>query len=151
MEPITICIDFDGTCVTHEFPNVGKDIGAVPVLKKLVEQGHKLVLFTMRSDMQKGTAKKGSLGWDNPEDLHLKTNVLEDAVNWFIQHDIPLFGINVNPEQKEWTASPKAYGQIYIDDAALGCPLKFDKNMCKRPFVDWEAIEELLTYYKILS
>jgi len=26
-----ICIDFDGTCVTHEFPKVGKDIGAVPV------------------------------------------------------------------------------------------------------------------------
>jgi len=33
-----ICIDFDGTCVTHEFPKVGKDIGAVPVLKKLVTQ-----------------------------------------------------------------------------------------------------------------
>lgn len=30
-----IVIDFDGTCVTHEFPLVGKDIGAVPVLKKL--------------------------------------------------------------------------------------------------------------------
>ena len=32
-----ICVDFDGTCVTHEFPKVGKDIGAVPVLKKLVD------------------------------------------------------------------------------------------------------------------
>lgn len=25
---ICINIDFDGTCVTHEFPNVGKSIGA---------------------------------------------------------------------------------------------------------------------------
>ena len=41
-----IVIDFDGTCVTHEFPLVGKDIGAIPVLKKLVENGHNLILFT---------------------------------------------------------------------------------------------------------
>lgn len=27
------CIDFDDTCVTHEYPNIGKDIGAIPVLK----------------------------------------------------------------------------------------------------------------------
>lgn len=42
-----IAVDFDGTCVTHEFPKVGRDIGAVPVLRKLVENGHKLILFTM--------------------------------------------------------------------------------------------------------
>lgn len=28
-----IGIDFDGTVVTHDFPKIGKDIGAVPVLK----------------------------------------------------------------------------------------------------------------------
>lgn len=33
-----IAIDFDGTCVTHEYPNIGRDIG--PVLRKLVENGH---------------------------------------------------------------------------------------------------------------
>lgn len=44
-----IAVDFDGTCVTHEFPKVGKDIGAVPVLKKLIEKGHKIILYTMRS------------------------------------------------------------------------------------------------------
>lgn len=43
-----IAVDFDGTCVTHDFPRVGKDIGAVPVLKELVECGHKLILHTMR-------------------------------------------------------------------------------------------------------
>lgn len=40
-----ICIDFDGTCVTHEYPKIGKDIGAVPVLKRLIETGNKLILF----------------------------------------------------------------------------------------------------------
>ena len=28
-----IGIDFDGTCVSHEFPLVGNDIGSVSVLK----------------------------------------------------------------------------------------------------------------------
>lgn len=27
-----IAVDFDGTCVTHEFPKVGKDIGAVTLI-----------------------------------------------------------------------------------------------------------------------
>ena len=44
-----IAIDFDGTCVTHDYPEVGKDIGAVPVLKRLIDAGHKLILHTMRS------------------------------------------------------------------------------------------------------
>lgn len=51
-----IGIDFDGTVVTHDFPKIGKDIGAVPVLKKLVENGHKLILFTMRSDIDEVTS-----------------------------------------------------------------------------------------------
>jgi hypothetical protein len=46
-----IAIDFDGTCVTHEYSKIGKDIGAVPVLKALVENRHQLILFTMRCDM----------------------------------------------------------------------------------------------------
>ena len=50
-----IAVDFDGTCVTHEFPEVGRDIGAVPVLKELVEKGHKIILYTMRSHPDKIT------------------------------------------------------------------------------------------------
>jgi hydroxymethylpyrimidine pyrophosphatase-like HAD family hydrolase len=45
-----IAIDFDGTCVSHEYPLVGKDIGAIPVLKELMSNGHRLILFTMRSN-----------------------------------------------------------------------------------------------------
>ena len=46
---MVIAVDFDGTCTTHEYPSIGKDIGAVPVLKKLVRNGHKLIIWTMRS------------------------------------------------------------------------------------------------------
>lgn len=150
MKRFVICVDFDGTCVTHEFPSVGKEIGASSILKMITDAGHHLVLFTMRSDMQKGRAEKGSLGWENPEALNLKTNVLQDAVNWFKKNNIPLYGINENPKQKEWTNSPKAYGQIYIDDAALGCPLIYDPEFSDRPFVDWVEVAKMLIKLKII-
>ena len=46
-------IDFDGTCVTHEFPNVGKSIGAEKVLKRLTDNGHQLILFTIHLFLMK--------------------------------------------------------------------------------------------------
>lgn len=133
-----ICIDFDGTCVTHEFPKVGKDIGAVPVLKKLVAAGHNLILFTMRSDR----LVKSKIN-DNPEIKDVYGSFLLDAVHWFTKHNIPLYGVNENPQQG-WTTSPKAYAQLYIDDAALGCPLIVDRDKSERPFVNWQLIESWL-------
>jgi len=116
-----IAVDFDGTCVTHDYPEVGKDIGAAPVLRKLVDTGHKIILNTMRSGKE-----------------------LLDAEHWFKLNNISLFGSNINPTQKRWTDSPKVYANLYIDDAALGCPLKMDRNFSNRPYVDWEAIEVYL-------
>ena len=113
-----IAIDFDGTCVTHDYPRIGKEIGATKVLKRLVEAGHKLILNTMRSDKE-----------------------LQDAVNWFKKNGIELYGVNENPIQKRWTNSPKVYAHMYIDDAALGCPLINAPELSNRPFVDWDSID----------
>lgn len=145
-----IAVDFDGTCVTHNFPYVGEDIGAVPVLKKLASAGHKLILFTMRSHKRKGIANPDSLGWKNSDEISLETDVLQDAIDWFFQNGIPLWGINENPIQKNWTASPKPYAQIYIDDVALGCPLIVPDDHYKRPYVDWKEIERLLIKNNII-
>jgi len=133
-----ICIDFDGTCVTHEFPKVGKDIGAAPVLRELVEHGHRLILFTMRSNCTNNTVGSACI----PQ-VH-NGPFLDDAVNWFKANDIPLYGINKNPDQLAWTTSPKAYGQLYIDDASLFCPLRFDREISERPFADWQEIRKQL-------
>lgn len=118
-----ICVDFDGTCVTHVFPEVGKDIGAQRVLERIVAAGHELVLFTMRDG-----------------------EFLDDAVKWFYENKIPLYGINENPTQKEWTQSPKAYCQMYIDDLALGAPIIYEYNdvQCPRGFIDWNEVERIL-------
>lgn len=124
--PSIIAVDFDGTCVTHEYPKIGREIGAVAVLKELVDRGCKLILWTMRSD-----------GRDDG------THPLTDAVNWFKEHGIPLFGVQRNPEQDIWTTSPKAYAKLYIDDAALGAPL-CPGLTGERPFIDWQRVREML-------
>ena len=127
-----IGIDFDGTCVSHEFPLVGNDIGAVSVLKDIVESGNSLILWTMRSDNNKGL-------------------FLAAAVKWFSDNDIPLWGIQRNPSQDSWTSSPKAYCEMYIDDAALGCPLRTDLVISSRPFVDWEEVRKILTNQGVIK
>lgn len=139
-----ILVDFDGTCVSHEFPEIGKDIGSVPVLKRLTDQGHKLILFTMRSDIENPQSK------DDSTIIPKGGTYLTDAVNWFKDNNIPLYGINENPTQKTWTKSPKAYGQLMIDDSALGCPLTGDDEISDRPFVDWECVESILERDNIL-
>ena len=122
-----IAIDFDGTCVTHDYPRIGKEIGATKVLKRLVEAGHKLILNTMRSDKE-----------------------LQDAVNWFKKNGIELYGVNENPTQKRWTNSPKVYAHMYIDDAALGCPLINAPELSNRPFVDWDSVGRKLIQMGII-
>lgn len=71
--------------------------------------------------------------------------------DWFKENGIPLWGINENPKQKEWTSSPKIFANIYIDDAALGIPLKLDEDgHVSRPYVDWERVLNWLVINNIL-
>ena len=134
-----ICIDFDGTCVTHEYPEIGRSIGAESVLKELVEKGHQLILFTMRSD-RVVNALFGKY----------EETFLTDAMDWFKQNEIKLYAVQKNPEQHTWTDSPKAYASLYIDDAALGCPLIVPENSSERPYADWKKIREILVAQSIL-
>ncbi len=121
-----IAVDFDGTVVSHEYPHIGEDIGAVPVLKELVAAGHKLILYTMRSG-----------------------RLLDEARMWFERNGIELYAVNENPEQAGWTSSVKVYANLYIDDCALGCPIRFADGI-RRPFVDWPKVRERLAYDGVL-
>ncbi|MGB2962497.1 MAG: hypothetical protein WBB69_00740 [Anaerolineales bacterium] len=117
-----ICIDFDGTIVDHRFPDIGPPVPkALEWLKKFQEAGAKLILFTMRSN--------GGRSGD----------ALARALQYLEDNGIALYGVNHNPSQVHWTSSPKAYGQIYIDDAAFGCPLIHPEGF-QRPCVDWDIV-----------
>ena len=127
-----IVLDFDGTVVKHRYPDIGEDVGAIPVLRRLVKNGHRLILCSMRSRNSDGV------------------DTLQPAIQWFKDNNIPLYGINENPDQKEWTSSPKIYGEIYIDDAAIGAPLKKDDSDAP-PFIDWGVVSLYLMHYGCLT
>lgn len=122
-----IAIDFDGVCVSNEYPKVGRDIGAVPVLQELTEKDHKLILLTNRDGQ-----------------------TLKDAENWFMAYGLPLYAVNRNPVQWRFSSSAKVYAHLYIDDSALGCPLKKDPEISDKLFIDWDKAREWLIDNKII-
>ena len=121
MTEVVLAVDFDGTCVEHMYPEIGPDVPlAVEVLKWIQDRGGKIILYTMRSGEN-----------------------LDAAVKWFEKRSVKLYGVNSNPSQSAWTQSPKAYAQVYIDDAALGCPL-IPAHSSPRMMVSWAAVRGLL-------
>lgn len=116
---LDIAVDFDGTCVTHAYPEVGYDIGACEVLRSLTAKGHRIILCTMRSG-----------------------DKLAEAVRWFECNGVKLHAVNENPGQERWAASRKIHADIYIDDRALGCPLYEvqDRNGMANRFVNWKRV-----------
>src|SRR5262245_19855617 len=99
-----VAIDFDGTLVDHQFPDIGEELPrAFYWLKEWQRLGAKLLLWTMRSDSSHGPT-------------------LTDAVEYCRKRGVEFFGVNQNPTQT-WSSSPKAYAHVYVDDAAAGCPL----------------------------
>lgn len=115
-------IDFDHTCCISDSKDLKLEKNvphAIESLKTLVEQGHRLILNTCRG-----------------------TGTQEVAEAWFSHYDIPLFGSQSNPEQLEWTDSPKVYAHYYIDDKGLGTPLIEPED--DKPYVDWLRVMEFL-------
>jgi hypothetical protein len=121
-----VCVDFDGTVVDHRYPDIGKPAPeAITWLKRIQSYGAKIILFTMRCDSEE------------------HGNLLSEAVDYLESNGVVLYGVNRNPDQDSWTSSPKAYGHMYVDDAAVGCPLVHPKGF-SRPCVDWKQVGPLL-------
>ena len=133
-----IAVDFEGTCVSKDYPKMGKTIkGAPSTLRKLAKKRHKIILYTLRShlDRNKETSEV------------IKSDTLQEAINWFKERNIPLYAVNENPDQKRWTSSSKLSADIYIDDKSLGVPLKLqDSKLC----VDWKKVRKLLKQRHLL-
>lgn len=119
MNGIAVAVDFDGTIVEHEYPNIGPIVpGAIESMKMFKNMGVKVILNTMRGGKE-----------------------LEEAVQFLKDNGIELDGVN-RADNQDWTSSPKVYAQFYIDDAAIGVPLIHEPN--KRVYVDWEGVSEII-------
>jgi hypothetical protein len=113
-----IAVDWDGTIAEHDYPNMGALIpGSVEYLRVFVEKGAKLILNTMRSGEQ-----------------------LQDAIKLLEENGVKLWSVGKHPEQHVWTTSDKCLADLYIDDAAFGCPHMGLRNERDRERVDWSIV-----------
>ena len=97
-----IAVDFDGTIVEHRYPQIGEEIPfAVETLKMLVQDRHKLILWSVR---------EGEL--------------LEEAVNWCKERGLEFYAVNRDYPEETVENNPhfsrKLKADIFIDDRNLG-------------------------------
>ena len=92
-----IACDFDGTLCKHEFPNIGSpNIEVINFIKRLKNQGHKIILWTCRDG-----------------------KYLDEAVNWCKNFGLEFDTVNDNIQEVKDNfvqLSNKVYADIYIDD-----------------------------------
>jgi hydroxymethylpyrimidine pyrophosphatase-like HAD family hydrolase len=97
---IKIAIDFDGTIVEHQYPEIGKEkLFAFRTLKELEKMGARLILWTFRTGKE-----------------------LDDAIEFCRKNGIEFYAVNKNyPEEiMDDTVSRKIDADIYIDDKNVG-------------------------------
>lgn len=112
-----IVVDFDGTIVKHEFPEIGEPMPkAFEVMKKLQKAGYGLILNTCRENDK-------------------KRNYLDEAVDFCKENGIIFRSVNENlleDDFREGKLRRKVYGHYYIDDRNLG------------GFPGWDEVEKIL-------
>jgi hydroxymethylpyrimidine pyrophosphatase-like HAD family hydrolase len=96
-----IAVDFDGTIVEHKYPAIGREIPfAIETLKKLRDDRHKLILWSVR---------EGKL--------------LQEAVDFCRERGLEFYAVNKDypeEEQEHKHYSRKLKADLFIDDRNLG-------------------------------
>lgn len=95
-----IAVDFDGTIVEDKYPGIGKPrTFAFETLKRMQQDGHRLVLWTYRSGAR-----------------------LQEAVDFCKEHGIEFYAVNCSyPEEvMDHTISRKIHADLFIDDRNFG-------------------------------
>ncbi len=97
---LIIAVDFDGTIVEDEYPYIGRPrIFAFETLKKLQENGCRLILWTYRSGRS-----------------------LEEAVKFCEENGIVFYAVNKSFPEEDFdeTYSRKIHADLFIDDRNFG-------------------------------
>ena len=97
-----IAVDFDGTIVEHRYPSIGKELPfAIDTLCKLADEGHRLILWTVREGQY-----------------------LDEAVEFCRRRGLEFYAVNRDYPEEEpernnrFTRKLKA--DLWIDDRNLG-------------------------------
>lgn len=113
---MVIAVDFDGTIVEHKYPAIGKERPfAVATLKQLMEDGHKLVLWSVRTG-----------------------ELLDEAVAWCEERGVRFYAVNGNLDEDANCMNSdnfcrKLKVQMFIDDRNVG------------GLPDWGSIYQIIT------
>ena len=99
---MTIAVDFDGTIVEDRYPEIGRERPfATQTLKMLIEDRHKLILWSVREGQQ-----------------------LDEAVEWCRERGVEFYAVNKDfPEEdlsKNRYFSRKIKADVWIDDRNIG-------------------------------
>lgn len=99
---MTIAVDFDGTIVTHRYPAIGEELPfATETLKMLIEDHHRLILWTVREG-----------------------EYLQQAVEWCKERGVEFYAVNRDyPEEtieNNNHFSRKLKVDMWIDDRNIG-------------------------------
>jgi len=100
MESKIIAIDFDGTIVEDKYPAIGKPMMfAFETMKKMQEDGHRLILWTYRQGEK-----------------------LEEAVEFCRKNGIEFYAVNKNFVEEDYIPNVprKLKADIFIDDRNIG-------------------------------
>lgn len=120
---MTIAVDFDGTIVEDQYPEIGREIPfATQTLKMLAQQRHRIILWTVREG-----------------------RCLQEALDWCAQRGVEFYAVNKDfPEEsgEHRTFSRKIKADLFIDD----------RNLCGIPDwgVIYRMITEKMSYRDIL-
>jgi len=96
---MTIAVDFDGTIVENLYPKIGTELPfAIESLKKLQQDQHQLILWTVREG-----------------------DLLKEAVEFCKKRGLEFYSVNQNnPDDKQGSGPRKLNADLFIDDRNLG-------------------------------
>ena len=99
-DKLIIAVDFDGTIVEDAYPGIGEPrIFAFETLKRLQQDGHRLILWTYRYN-----------------------NKLDDAVEFCRLQGIEFYAVNKSFPEEDFNGdvSRKIMADLFIDDRNIG-------------------------------
>ena len=114
---MVIAVDFDGTIVEHKYPAIGRELPfATSTLKKLLEDGHQLILWSVR---------EGEL--------------LQEAVDWCESKGLRFHSVN---EYLDEDGGGRENNPNYARKLKVDCFID-DRNIGGLP--DWGAIYQIIS------